>query len=384
MKTVSLTGEGRRERQVKSVLFGLFKLQFELIEFIDGVCAASGMTGVPKMMTKALIVPYIILIFATMYALYRWARVCRWKRSTRRSSKETTDRKSVTARLASGFILALMFMFQKMGTTTFTLLNCVPVDDGRVLFIDGTVTCYQYWQYGVMAYAVSCVTPFFIVLLVGPPLMQRGYIGLRQFFAGCLCPLPLSVYWVGKWAFGRRRRRWRPLREDEQAVVNLLQGPFKDDPRGGLGSACWAGVLIGRRLVLVLLFTFVNDSLVRLLLMLLACFLILLHHVHVQPYKDARANIAGTASAAALVALGSINLVRAGFEAAEYTPTGPNAVLMKIFLDIENALLLWLPVCVLLLLILLLLFRIAVWLGGCTLRTRTSRANGEEDAIQLN
>jgi len=28
---------------------------------------------------------------------------------------------------------------------------------------------------------------------------------------------------------------------------------------------CWAGVLIGRRLVLILLYTFVNDALVRLL-----------------------------------------------------------------------------------------------------------------------
>ncbi|KAK2179315.1 hypothetical protein NP493_499g02012 [Ridgeia piscesae] len=385
VKTVAMTTEGKRERQVKSVLFGLFKLQFELIEFIDGVCAAPGMTSVPKTMTKALIVPYIIVIFATMYAIYRWTRLCRWRRRSPAAASEARapDQKSVTARLASGFILALMFMFQKMGTTTFTLLNCVPVENRRVLFIDGTVTCYQYWQYAVMAYAVACVTPFFIVLLVGPPLLQRGQIGLWQFFAGCLFPLPLSAYWVGKWAFGRRRRlrRWRPLREDERAVVNLLQGPFRDPPRDGV---CWAGVLIGRRLVLVLLFTFVNDSLVRLLLMLLACFLILLHHVHVQPYKDARANVAATASAAALVALGSINLVRAGFEAAEYTPSGPNAVLMKIFLDIENALLLWLPVGVLSLLILLLLFRIAVWVGGHVLRTRGAGREREEDVIQLN
>jgi len=90
------------------------------------------------------------------------------------------------------------------------------------------------------------------------------------------------------------------------AAVGILQGPFKDN-RYGL---CWAGVLIGRRLVLILLYTFVNDALVRLLAMLLFCFVVLLHHVDVQPYRHRVGNIAGTFSATALVTLGTVNLVR--------------------------------------------------------------------------
>ena len=80
----------------------------------------------------------------------------------------------------------------------------------------------------------------------------------------------------------------------------------KDDGYG----LCWAGVLIGRRLVLILLYTVVNDALVRLLAMLLFCFVVLLHHVNVQPYRHRVGNIAGTFSATALVTLGTVNLVR--------------------------------------------------------------------------
>jgi len=69
-------------------------------------------------------------------------------------------------------------------------------------------------------------------------------------------------------------------------------------------------VLIGRRLVLILLYTFVNDALVRLLAMLFFCFVVLLHHVDVQPYRHRVGNIAGTFSATALVTLGTVNLVR--------------------------------------------------------------------------
>ena len=222
-----------------------------------------------------------------------------------------------------------------MGTTVFVLLNCVPVKDESVLFIDGTITCYQYWQYGVMAYAICCVTPFFLVLLVGPGLLARRRINLFEFFLACLFPLFALLIWMCRrlWRHQEEERtrgnplpddvtrgkplldevtRGKPLPDDVTATLEVLQGPFRTFNSG----ICWSGVLIGRRLFLVLAYTFINDTLIRLLIMLLTCFIILLHHVHVQPYMDMRGNIAGTASAAALVTLGIINLVRAGFEAA--------------------------------------------------------------------
>ena len=63
-------------------------------------------------------------------------------------------------------------------------------------------------------------------------------------------------------------------------------------------------------MTLAALYAFVTDSLVRLMLMLVVCFTLLLHHVAVQPYKEPAANVAATSSAIALVTLGSINLVR--------------------------------------------------------------------------
>ena len=119
------------------------------------------------------------------------------------------------------------------------------------------------------------------------------------------------------------------------------------------------------RLGLVLLFTFMTDSLLRLLCMLFACFIILLTHVHVKPYKDWRGDFAGTLSAAGLVILASVNLVRAGFEAAEYTPSGPNTALMWGFTQVENALLLWAPLAILIIILVVLIVRVAVVIYDC-------------------
>ncbi len=320
VSTVYVKAESKGEQVLKTVLAGLFKFQLDIFELIEEVCAVPNMTAVPKVGAKALIVPFVIAIFSVMYILSFCVRLTRHKTygrspESRRILNTTRVHKSFATRLSSGFILALLFTFQKMGTTVFVLLNCVPIKEENVLFIDGTVTCYQYWQYGVMAYAICCVTPFFLVLMVGPGLLARQRIFLGEFFMACLFPLPALLIWACRrlWREAAEdRMRARPLPDDVTAVLEVLQGPFRTFSTG----ICWSGVLIGRRLVLVLAYTFINDTLIRLLIMLLSCFIILLHHVHVQPYRDMRGNIAGTTSAAALVTLGSINLVRAGFEAA--------------------------------------------------------------------
>lgn len=258
-----------------------------------------------------------------------------------------------SVKLATGFVLALLFTYQKLATTSFTLLNCVPISDRSVLFVQGTIECYQTWQYFVAAYTATCIIPFSAALLIGPGLLKDRLIGLTELFLAFLLPLPFLVRWC--WlCFCRYRRCGGTFQSDDEAasallgpeakaVIETLQGPFKDSVNRLFGSTCGQGMLIGRRLVLVLLYTFVNNTLVRTQCTMLLCFINLLYQVHVLPYRDRRGNAAGSASAVALVVVAAINLLRAGFEAAEYVPRGPNAHLMNVLEEVENCLMLWLP-----------------------------------------
>lgn len=297
-----------------------------------------------------ILVPYVLLQFGLLYLAYQWILKVKNAKKPRITDDEDKgeSRPSFLSKIATGFVLALLFTYQKLATTSFTLLNCVPVGDDKVLFIEGNITCYEFWQYGVIAYAGSCIVPFCLVLLIGPGLLKDGLISLLQFFCACILPLPFLVYWIAVRLRlrGKRPEDPPPMSDEAQAVCGILQGPFRDSENKVFGPLCGAGVLIGRRLILVLLFTFVNDTLIRMLCMMLVCFVILLHHVHVLPYKDTRGNLAGSASAAALLIIGGINLVRAGFEAAEYVPQGPNEFLMTVFEEMENVLMLWFPAAV--------------------------------------
>lgn len=354
IKTVFASADSHSKSMIKTILSGLFKFRIELFQFMDKVCFISGLAPSTKLLAKALVVPYVILQFGLMYLICRWCNAIRGSLKSRHNTTlnplpaaDQPPKKTFLTRLSQGFVLALLFTYQKLASTSFTLLNCVNIGGNYVLFIEGSVLCYEMWQWGIMAYSAACIAPFCLALLLGPGLLKQGLISLPQFFCACICPMPFLLYWL---IIRLRLRGQAPpnvdsveLSSESTAVIAILQGPFKESHTKFFGPTCGQGVLIGRRLILVLLNTFVNDPLIRMLCMMLVCFIILLHHVHALPYKDTKGNLAGSASAAALLIVGGINLVRAGFEAAEYVPQGPNEMLMQVFEEVENVLMLWFP-----------------------------------------
>ena len=361
IKTVFTSQENKYKAIFREFLSGLFKFRVEVFQFMHQFCLIEDMTPIKKLVVRVGLVPVVLAQFGLCYLVYRCCKNVKNRRdSTSRNDaeqgKQLQQRQgqqqqkpaapAFSVKLSTGFVLSLLFTYQKLATTSFTLLNCVPaVGEQNVLFIQGTITCYQPWQYGVIAYAATCIVPFCVAMLIGPGLLKDDLIGLTEFFVACIIPLPFLIRWT--WIryrlCGMKLPAVAQLAPETKAVIQILQGPFKDATMRFYGPICGQGLLLGRRLILVLLFTFVNDTLIRMLCIMLLCFIILLHHVHVLPYKDERGNMAGSVSAASLVIVAAINLLRAGFETAEYVPAGPNKMLMEILEEIENCLMLWLP-----------------------------------------
>ena len=130
-------------------------------------------------------------------------------------------------------------------------------------------------------------------------------------------------------------------------VYRMLQGPYKNYhiplPFIKQVSLCWSGILLIRRLCLIITYTYVHNIMLRLLIMTIISFLALLHHLMVKPCKENRANTAGTISCAALLFVCIINLVRATFEVAEFIPEGNLQDIMDSLKLIEDCLLFWIP-----------------------------------------
>ena len=92
--------------------------------------------------------------------------------------------------------------------------------------------------------------------------------------------------------------------------------------------------------------------------MMAVCQIALLHHVLVRPCKERRGNAAGTISSSALLTVRTVNFLRAAYESAEYVPDGPNFTLMKVFDQVENSLILWIPMAGVIIILLVLISRL--------------------------
>ena len=235
----------------------------------------------------------------------------------------------------------------------------MSINDNSVLFIDAEIDCHTPSQIIVFLILVFSICPFSLYIALSPALMKNGYISLTEFFIGCIFSVPMVIFWAIKYCI-KKKSKVEPS-DDAVSVYKLLQGPYREfDLPGILRYTCWSGVLLGRRLCLILAATFINDVIIRLSVMMAVCQIALLHHVLVRPCKERRGNVAGTVSSSALLIVCTVNFLRAAYESAEYVPEGPNFTLMKVFDQVENSLLIWIPIAGVIIILMVLVVRLCV------------------------
>ncbi len=331
--TIYVDDDSALVNSVKQIVGGIFKFRLDVLHLANSVCAVSGLTPSVKIAFKLVFVPMVLGILVFIYVLSTFCETVRprsriWNFLARRS--------------ALAIMFAVLFSYQKLASSLFTLVRCVSMEGDTVLFVDAEVTCYTPAQVVVFLILIFSICPFSFYIALSPALMKKRFASLGEFFLGCLLPLPMAVYWGIKYGV-LKKSKVRPD-DDAASVYKLLQGPYREFELPGIFRyICWAGVLLGRRLCLVLAATFISDVIVRLSVMMAVCQFSLLHTVFTRPCKERRGNVAGIVSGAALLIVCTVNFLRAAYESAEYVPTGSNLTLMKVFDQVENSLLIWIP-----------------------------------------
>ena len=170
-----------------------------------------------------------------------------------------------------------------------------------------------------MIYNTVCIFPFFLIFIFGPKLLRKKRITKSHFLVSCIFSLPcLSLWFIKFSAFKSKYSNESvvdPLKEDEtEELLKDLESPFRNDDSGLIH---WEGVLIARRLILLVIIRFMDDPIPRPFSLFTACTIFLAHHIHVKPFKVASSNNLETISLTVLVLLSGMNLVHATFVAGE-------------------------------------------------------------------
>ena len=333
---------------IQKILWGLFKFQLNILHVAKNICIFPDMTPVKKILLKLLFVPNV---FGVITIFYLTAKMFSQRKANAKLWITLLDKCIIAA------MLAILFSYQKLATYMFALIYCVPVADKSVLFLDGTIECTQSWQFATTIYIITCIVPFSIYLTIVPAYLQKGLISMLQFFIGCFLPLPMLCYIL----ICRKFKSEGKQDMEPNLVTTLLQGPYKDATVNLLSweiSICWSGILLIRRIILILLNTYVHEIATRQTAMFSVCMTSLLTHMFTWPCKQHADNMAGAISNFALVTVSFINTFRAILEASEQNPEGSLLDLVRVLDHVEDSLLFWIPLCGMGIILLVMLFKL--------------------------
>ena len=285
------------------------------------VCPIRGLTVASKMFLQASHVIAVLFGIGIIYLLHGALRKYR-KRSPFFPSAD---------RYLAATVDCLLLGYSTLASTTLKALNCVPIQTSSRFFYDGNIQCWQWWQ--KLCGVVICVfiVPFVFVLYRGSKLLHRKELSAKRFLYACLIPLPFAVRWLLSCKKIPHSETGHSSDNSEQLsllpadrsirrqcitdpVQSVIYGPFKKpDDREGSGAVYWESVLIGRRLVLISLHTFIVFPFIRMVCLTVAYALILTHHIWKKPFKDVRVNHGETASLTALLVLAVVNMAEFAF-----------------------------------------------------------------------
>ena len=316
-------------------IVGLFNFQQRISSSSGFICPFAGLTVVTKFLFSTFHVFGALLMILLLYGFHFGFKKIRCSDSPHAGP------------YLGGILQILLLGYAVLGSVSFDLLRCVPIGSEQRLFYDGNVVCLQWWQYVCIAFAVTFVVPFAFVLFWGSMKLHTEALSVKRFMLACFFPLPCLIHWTFTALVGNSNDENVPS-SLTASIEKVLYDPFKRPIDGKGGSLSWESVLIGRRLILIIVKAAVSDSFSRVMLMTFFSFLVLLHHLVKEPFRDSKANAVETIFLLSLIALGMINVFPAAFLSLAVSSTGPFTKWLNVCSWIEVLFLAFVPaVCVL-------------------------------------
>lgn len=309
---------------------GSFRSFFSF-DFLDNeqssACAIYNATPIDKILIRLAFVTCLLLALIVLFFLTNYCH----KKSPNVSDTSTMRKGnlSLSNRIVVASFEVFLLNYALFANTILKLLNCVDINGDVLLYVQGDIRCYQGWQYMLIVLVLIWVLPFCVFIFMLPGLLL--YRGMQRdgLFLGCVFPLlPLIREFLRINCFSNQSEQ---VQEDtayetytgvnqearledrcieDPALSDVFQNrtsPFSEAVNRRLYFS-WEGAYILRRLVIVVLFTFIKDPIYKLYSILMMQVVFLLHHIHMKPYASNAMNHLETASLTTLVLINSMNL----------------------------------------------------------------------------
>ena len=292
-------------------IMAIFNFQVKSLNGSIG-CPFPGLTVVTKELFKCMKFLGTLLSIGLIYVLHR-------------ATSETLYSAPPSMKLyLSVAIETLLLGYERLADTSLKLMHCVPIDKDWRLFVDGTIQCWQWWQFLLTSFILSFIIPLVLVLFWGSLRLSKDKVTAKEFLIACAFPLPCLLFWLFR---ENRKKDDQQLCnvgcvDDAEEIKQVLHGPFRAGSSEDHGTLYWESVLTGRRLILLVIHTFATDPTIRFVCLSCACVIILVHHLTVRPFCERKANICEGFSLLSLVVICMFSLTEATLISHGIDPTG--------------------------------------------------------------
>ena len=147
-------------------------------------------TAITKILFKCLFGPCVILFLFLIYISQNiMGRLCKG---------QSRFLHFVRLSLLKAFILSVLFSYQQMLIGAFSLVQCVQIDELKVLYVQSDIHCDQIWQKVIEVYICVNILPLFFVISNASYDVRDMKMSVRTFILTCLFPVPvIIVYYLG-------------------------------------------------------------------------------------------------------------------------------------------------------------------------------------------
>ncbi len=321
-----------------------YALNIELSSISVDVCPIAGLTTFGKNAYKLVFLVTVYVSWLLVYAMTFLIEQC--------FAKHRPIFWNFRLKLIRGLVEIIKYTYAGFCAVIFMCVVCVKLRDSLVWFHDGTVECYTYWQWLMVAFSVIYAIPFPLVLLVGMKLLRHNRISSTAFLLSCLCPL-VALGVIGlkevihkcKGKGKQSELSTKPIPTVSKEVLSVLQGPFRTSAESK--PLYWEAVISFRRLLLSAMI-FIPFISIRMVITVMLCVLFQIHHAHVMPFQNRNSNHIETLSLNLLVLAAVFNLLKSTLTDTGAIPTGPTVPFFKTLEFAEKAMVILLIAAVIL------------------------------------
>ncbi len=301
-------------------------LNLELTQMSFDVCPIIGLTTVGKYVYNLMFLFGIYLSWLGFFVFtFILAGILMKSENYTPMARRT---KSFKLKLVRGVIEIIKYTFAGFCGIIFLSLVCVQIGESYVWFHDGTNVCLEKWQIIIVIFALFYALPFPSILFLGLKMLKQNKISPTIFVFSCLFPLPALVFMLIHTCVrkGIRVKETPALSEESQAIISVLQGPYREDDKHF--TLYWEAMVSIRRLLITAM-TLVSFASIRMVIITTLCLIFLVQHYYLSPFLVRSSNDVETLSLLLLSLASIFNLLKASLTDSGAVPSGPTVSFFK-------------------------------------------------------